>query len=466
MTLASVVYYGLMGGAFLLFLLVTVVGIGLAAHFARDGAKNLFPWVLVAMGIGLIWTPIAGQRNLSSGALELMATVEEYGSALWLNRALTITVIAISGSCVLGWVLGRARKRAVGFPLYIALIAVLVTHNLVAGAFGTRPAFFHNSIYPILLFTAAYLTAERDYERVILFAKITLTVFLGVGLLAALIRPSIAFQANYSGLIPGLRYRYWGLGSHPNTVGPLAALCLMLVWHRPYGKKFIQWLVVSVALLSLILTQSKTAWAGGLLALATMAVARFYPVVSKEMQEGAPGIRSISVLMLLIGSSVAGIVVALFPDIGPNWSAIARSAANANMLDLTGRVTIWDYAFQDWERNPLFGYGPTWGDLKYRLSIRNLAAVHAHNQLVHSLAAAGLIGAVAAVSYFFVLGKYALRGFRDTQGLTVGLLVLLLARAVTEVPLSINNWGGAEVLMQLVIFVVMISATRPASSGG
>lgn len=467
MSAAALLQYGLMAGILILLLVGMVVAIGLSAHAGRNVQKSLFPWVFVAMGLGMIWTPIAGQRDLSTGALQFMVTAGEFGSALWLSRLLTLVVMFIVAARIIGWLYAENRRLHPGVWLYLALVLVLVTHNFIAGAFGTKPAFFHNSLYPLFLFTAAYFSAQYELERMLRFAKVTLFWFLLIGVIAAIVQPGIAIQRGYTGLIPGIAFRYWGLGIHANTVGPLALLFLLLTWHQPFARRALQWFAMSLGLASLILTQSKTAWAGGVVALSAMGFARLWPHVELAWRRGrlTPGV-GLAFFATMV-TFVAIFVLVLDPDTGRAWRSYTTTSAGAGLATLTGRVDIWALALEDWARNPLFGYGPKWGDLEYRMAVGNMAVVHAHNQFIHSLASAGLIGLLATVIYIGLSIRYAMRGFVLSGGLTAGLLGMVLVRAMTEVPLGINNWSGAEVFIQLVTFAVLLGyGARQARAAG
>jgi O-antigen ligase len=462
MSVAEVVQYTLLIGIAVVLLLAMVLGMALTAHAGRHYQKSLFPWVFVAMSLGMIWSPIASRRDLSSGAAEFLATAGEYGSALWLSRLLTLVVVFIAASRIIGWLFAENRRRHPGVGLYVALLMVLVTHNFIAAALGTKPVFIHNSIYPLLLFTAAFFSVQYEYERSLLFARNTLLIYLLVGALAAFIQPGIAIQKGYTvGLLPGIDFRYWGLGSHANTLGPLALLFILLALHQPFASRMLQWFVIGFAVASLFLTQSKTAWGGGLLAITSLVLARYWPRLVQEWRSGQANWGMASLMVGAFLAILAFTAVLLNPDTGRGLRGFTASSTGAGLLSLTGRVDIWALALEDWSRNPLFGYGPSWGDLEYRFSVGLTSAVHAHNQFIQSMAMAGTVGLLATVFYILLLARYAIRGFHASRGLTAGLLAMVLVRTITETPLTINNWGGAEVFIQLLTFTVMLAYGSP-----
>ena len=51
--------------------------------------------------------------------------------------------------------------------------------------------------------------------------------------LAALAKPSAVIEFGYAGL-PGLNFRYYGLATHANTMGPLAIAFMIVLWRFPF----------------------------------------------------------------------------------------------------------------------------------------------------------------------------------------------------------------------------------------
>src|SRR5690606_19214017 len=74
--------------------------------------------------------------------------------------------------------------------------------------------------------------------------------------------------------LPGMTYRYWGLGSNPNSIAPLALLLMLLTIHRPFPYKLLTLLALAVGALVLLLAQSQTTWGAAALVLAPFAVYR------------------------------------------------------------------------------------------------------------------------------------------------------------------------------------------------
>ena len=130
---------------------------------------------------------------------------------------------------------------------------------------------------------------------------------------------------------------------------------------------------------------------------------------------------------------------------------------------LNGRFQIWDVTLQAWRENVLFGYGPDiWSpERRFRLNMFNVG--QAHNQFVQTLGEAGLAGLLLLVVYLITLLSIALRRFVASRGLILSLLVLLLARCVTESPLrseGLLSW--ATFLHLLLVLVACHYLRQPA----
>jgi O-antigen ligase len=143
--------------------------------------------------------------------------------------------------------------------------------------------------------------------------------------------------------------------------------------------------------------------------------------------------------------------------VGHKLNSFLASSDGAQLMSLTGRDRIWAVALEEWRQDPLFGYGMPLFDEAHRAAVRMGAATHAHNQFVDSLARAGLVGLVGAVAYLLVLVAAAWRVATPSRGLSLGLLVILLAFAITEVPLSLTGIGLAN-FYHMVLLVVLGTA--------
>jgi hypothetical protein len=78
-----------------------------------------------------------------------------------------------------------------------------------------------------------------------------------------------------------------------------------------------------------------------------------------------------------------------------------------------------------------------------------------------TLSRAGLTGAATLLVYGLTLTALALRYSRATQGLSLALLLALLLRAGSEVPLLLMGYGP-DLIAHLLLLMVLAGATQSA----
>lgn len=455
--------YFTLGAVALLTALLVVFTLAVALHGERRWghryAASLAPLLLLGIAIGSLMS-----NRVLTHAFENIDSVASFGRPGGSNvqRLLTLAVMALSAAIVLGAMFRR--RRAAGQPalaapggqgLMLAFAALALTHTVVNAAFGTVPGFEHNTVYALLLFAAVFAARSQPLAPFVSALKVGLLCFLAAGLLAAVVLPDIAVQRNYLGSwIPGLKVRLWGLGSNANSIGPLALLYFVLEWLQPTPQRWRRWSAVAVAGAVLLLAQSKTAWVAGF-ALALVLLVHRYARAPRG------GLRLGFVIVALL--SVAALVGALWAVSDILLVRLGSGRIGSDVATLTGRLQIWQVAIDTWLANPWFGYGPdVWGPV-HRFRIGMPSAFSAHNQFLDSLSRAGLFGFVALLAYLVLLSAAAWRAARVTRGVSLALLVFLLARCITETPLAPATLLSAEIVTHLLLFRLALAA--PSRTG-
>ncbi len=210
------------------------------------------------------------------------------------------------------------------------------------------------------------------------------------------------------------------------------------------------------------MAQSKAAWvAFGMCALAMLACrrgasawARMGDATRPQVGLAAWGFAALAVAVLATGL-LAG-------DLARATGDFFDSPQGAQLTSMTGRDRIWAAAAEEWRSHPVFGYGPTLWDAAYRASIGLPHATHAHNQLMDDAARAGTVGVLALVAYAAVLAGLALRHAPRTAALSVGLLLAIALRAISEVPLLLLGYG-TELFTHLLLLATLAGASAEAS---
>src|SRR6185369_212810 len=206
------------------------------------------------------------------------------------------------------------------------------------------------------------------------------------------------------------------------------------------------------------LAQSKNAWVAFLLCALCMLAVRH----GAGLWQRAGDPRRGSGLGVVVCVAVIAIALALMGwillgDLEEQTAGFFDSAEGAQLLSMTGRDRIWAVAIEEWQSNPLFGYGPGLWDPEYRASIGLLNATNAHNQFMDTLARSGTIGAVALVLYAGVLLALSVRYAKATGGFSLALFLALALRSISEVPMLLFGYG-TELFSHLLLIFTLASA--------
>jgi O-antigen ligase len=265
------------------------------------------------------------------------------------------------------------------------------------------------------------------------------------------------------GWLPGLP-RLAGLAPHAVSMGFLAQLGLLCLMARPYESRWLNRLAWAIGLATLFTAQSKTAWLAFLLCTGLMLAVQHGPALWRGLfnpMQPAGGRLAIGSFMALV-LLVTGVL--MFGDLGLRLARFINTPEGAQLASLTGRDRIWAIAWEEWQRHPVFGYGPAIWDERFRASIGMANATHAHNQFMDTLSRAGTVGAVGLALYSTVLLAMSLRFARQTLGLSVGLLMALVLRAISEVPLLMFGYSP-DLILHALLLMVLASAAQEARAG-
>lgn len=375
-------------------------------------------------------------------------------SAGWMSRAITTGFIGFSLAVLLtSWLSSNksGRKDPVGIlGIVLALYYFLniLTGATVAGVTG----FDHKSLYLPIVLGALISLRQVEFSRLIGHLKLILAVVMLMNLVAAVAYPDFALLRPYAGQLPGIDFRLYGVTAQANALGPIALLLLLLELYFP-SRALLHWPLLALALANFVLAQSKTAW----LAALAVAVIVYLPYRFIALQTRADGHASAIKLILVLVAILIGVVFALANmDITRVFSG--------DVLSLTGRTSIWADTLAEFERYPLFGYGPDLWGIEYRMRLGKLFAGQAHNQFIQTLGESGLVGFILLLTYLGVLLRLALSSFRASRGLSLALYVLILVRCITEAPLRgvVNDW---TFFTHATLLIVLASYARQAAVG-
>ncbi|MBL0421013.1 O-antigen ligase family protein [Ramlibacter sp. AW1] len=424
----------------------------------KKAGTGMLHWIFPAMIFLAALEMFLSGRDLSQQYLQLLQTGESTRHPLMTIAQRSVSVLLLVASVEQIANHFALRRPTPSATLLIAFVLYWVCTVASPALFGANPLIGHEYMYSLFVGVAACLVGPAEWQRILRSARDALFLLMLAGVLVAPFKPGLVMDVYYSqGLIPGLP-RFGGLTAHPVTQGMLAQVALLVLWCMPYQRRWLQRAAWVLGLAVLYLAQSKTAWASFIACALLLLAVRGGPRLWRRMSDPRQGGFGVLVLLgLVVG--VAGLATwVLVGDAFGRASELADTREAAQLMSLTGRDRIWVIAVEEWQRNPVFGYGLTLFDSAYRAAINLPHATHAHNQFLDDLARSGAIGASALVIYAAVLFGLALRGARASGGLSLALFLAVALRSVSEVPLSLKGYG-TELVTHLLLITTLAAAS-------
>ena len=274
---------------------------------------------------------------------------------------------------------------------------------------------------------------------------LTLRVWVWGSLAAGVVVPSWALQRGSVGaVLPGVTTRLAGLANHPNTLGAVTVVLVVLEWHRRPRSR----LPLGAALLALAWTQSKTSWAA-------LALVAGLALVRTLRSRSPRGSRLPALAMLAVFGFTAYVGLGLLGD------TRTTDRTDVSTETFTGRTAIWEVTLEVWRDDPVLGVGTAlWDDAMDRryASRVGFPPGHAHNQLVQTLGQAGLVGAAALLVFLVGWGGLARRADVASGGAAGALFLAIIVRCFSEPPLQGTPYGASLLLVAVTFGYALIAA--------
>lgn len=420
-----------------LVVIACAVGVALAAVLLlvwraksrpQDGAWLLPGFVVFAQALSLCASWIVWETAAPEDLWRAMTLRYEFG---WLA--------VIVGAVVLAAFTGKRRER-VDWRVLVAmggLLCIVGSQAMSAWIADIHPI---PVIYvPILVVILTLSLFPLPMSKAVDLVLVTLGVICLVSLATIFFdTPWAQFGESRRIPAPFIEGRLNGLLTHPNVLAPLASIGLVLAATR--RRWFDWWLAVPVFGLTLWLTDGRTQILITCLVLAGLAAVRV-----------AQRFGRLWISRVAIGSTVAITLIATLVLGGGSDSSEVRS--------LNGRTQLWHDAVDYWHSSPVYGVGPAAFDVSYRLQSGHGWAFGAHNQILQTLAAEGIIGIVVLVITMmtFVAIAAAATGRRRAQLISVGSIAL--ATMMVETPLWLELYPPQWFVFLSVLIVLF--AARP-----
>lgn len=418
----------------------------------------MFYAILIMQAFSLILSgrDLTVPLSLTDTAVKVQHPLENLAQPL-----VSLLLLTIAGERIITHWLKRDKTAPMPSAILVGFILFWLGTVAAPGVLGANPRLSHAYIYPLVIGIAAVLTQSGELGHAFRAARNALLLFMVAGLLLIPFKTNLVLETSYSqGLLPGVP-RLAGLATHAVSLGMLAQIGLLCLLASPFQRVWLNRLAWATGLGVLFLAQSKTAWISFVLCSACVLAVRKGPAFWRRIGDPVRPEFGIACVLAFVAAVAIVVPVLMFGEIDARLSSFFNSAEGAQLASLTGRDRIWAVAWDEWQRNPVFGYGPSMWDASFRASIGMPAATHAHNQFMDTLSRSGTVGAVTLVMYALVLLVLSVRYARATKGLSLALFVALAMRSVSEVPLLLFGYGS-ELLTHVLLMMTLAAAAGEA----
>lgn len=442
----------------ILAIMLPVIGISLVV-FVVNANKNRKVGFLHLMPYGLLLVIAAdvlfSGRSLNNESLILHNELARSSIAGWLIRICSLMILLAAIERIVNFFINNKHPFGRNKLLTISFIIFWMGSVGLNGVFSSHPSFSHDYIYPLVMGVGLLVLSVEEVHLFLTSLRNALLAFVTISFIFSLLVPELVLQSNYAqGFIPGLP-RMAGLSAHAIVFGVLSLILLILTIKIPYKSVRIQKVAITFAVVGLFMAQSKTVWVSSFQVLFVMILFHI-----RNKINGAPVLKS--QLQLSFIASLIFVVCSLlmlFSAIGlvNKIELFFNSKEGAQLLSLTGRDIIWEYALAEWHNSPIFGYGPSFLSLNHRASLGLFSATHAHNEFVDLLARSGLVGLISVIPYLLIILMSLFKLHQRNKELAIVAFVILLNRCISEVPLSLYGYGH-EFLIHMFMTVSLLTA--------
>jgi hypothetical protein len=440
-------------------ILLSFVGVVVLAWFI-DVQSHAHRWILSLVFpiilLGIAASALLTDRDVRYAETELtVAAGTDSPMLIWCLRLITGLLLALCVARLISVSQQNEMRQREGKSLYLAFLFLFASNVILNNVFGEHPEFDQRSLYPLVLFTTLYFSRNKDKNTTIDATKIGMLLFFVGCFLTAWLIPRVALQINYEGWIPHLNVRLWGIGPGPNAIGPLSVVFLLLLMHRPFSHRLLQWAALLVGLGVFILSQSKTAWFA---AAVCVPILWWYHMLYPMHRKPSIALRTLSGPLLVCVLGLLAVAGALVYNLyGDHLAFLTR---DEEVMTLTGRTSIWRIAFDTWSQYPVFGYGSAMWNEHFRDLIGMSFAYHSHNQFLQCMSVAGTVGLMGLLIYLVVLFRYVLAANKESRGLSLALFAMLIIRSFTEIPFDLSGIFTGDFITHLLLFRIVLVKTR------
>jgi O-antigen ligase len=448
--------------------LVATLGLAGAVHITSQRERGYFHFVFYAIVFITAFISLVSGRDLTTTQLGFETQEILLGRnplVAVIQPLLSLLVLTVSGERVITQWLRRDTRSLPSLTLLAAFVLFWIGTVAAPALFSAHPQLSHDFVYPLVIGMAAVLATGVERDTAIAATRNALLLLMLGGLILIPLQPGMVMDASYGqGLLPGVP-RLAGLAPHAVSMGLLTQLGLACLLVSPLKHRWLNRLAWLVGLTVLVLAQSKTAWIAFILCTSCILLIGSGPAFWRRISDPKnPSFGVLAILLFMVGLVIA-VTVFFMSDLSGRLDNFFATEQGAQIASLTGRDQIWAIAYDEWQRNPVFGFGPSLWGIDFRIAVNMPNATHAHNQFMDTLSRSGSIGAASLVIYAVVLLVLSLQYTGRSKGLTLALFLSLFLRSISEVPLLLFGYG-AELIGQVLLLTVIAGCAAEARLEG
>lgn len=362
----------------------------------------------------------------------------------WVVRLSSFLIMLASAERGIAWLLnGKLNKHTLTLTIVLLLCWLFncILPYLVLANYPLRPTYLYT-----IIFALGLLYASSDLKDSLL-KKMKNTVFLFCLfslLLIFFVPHKVMDTSYYQGYIPGLP-RLFGLAPHATQMATCGAILLFLCYLFPYENRKVHFLSISLAIIVIVFSQSKSILLGTLVG---GGILFLYQEESKRKP------RFFKFFLFTVFCVSTFLFLSMFFNLENEAYRAFSPKQLYNITSLTGRDIIWDLALQEFYKSPILGYG---GDLfspEYREIVGYKNATHGHNLFIDALGRAGILGFLSYTILFLLLIFYSFKYSVATKGLSVALFTILFFYSLSSVTINWRDLGTSDILLFSLIIVI------------
>jgi O-antigen ligase len=441
----------------LILVFVTLAGFGMSMHASNKIGHRIVPILVMYLALCLILSTILSNRDITfAGVMIDRVSGEAYWFSSLATKFLNILLAAIAFFGLIDGMIKKSNKSLpkIANPNWLILILIFtLTNGVTCALFGAHKSYSFGLLIPSVIFSFLAIDDRWDKDAVIKSGRDAYLVIIIASFMVLAIKPTMALEQNYNGFLPFVNFRYWGLASHANSLGPIAVGLLLLMYLKPFKKLWLNLIVIAFAITTLALSQSKTTLLASMFVLFVMVLANF--IHSKKPEKGLMSWKVTEVIKLFLFIIGFAVLISIFTYWDLNTINVSSSEAQ-KLSSLSGRTAIWQVAFSEWRASPIFGYGPGLFDIEHRINLGMNFAFHAHNQFIQTLAQSGIVGIIGLICFLAIGAWKSFKLSKVTKGVSIGIFFFILVRCFTEVPLRSGAMFTGEFILLFIWLVILI----------